>query len=263
MAKTKAARPKAAAKKRAPATHPRHDEADLIADARLVYTAAKKKLADFVNADVKRKAKRVTAAGLTQYLALIAKAQAAHAGQPTRVGAVKTATASEASLRKQIATAGRGVRDDVKESYPSNVALQEAFGRGFELQATVTSSVLDFADLLAEAYNDPKQRALAEDAGVTAETMSALATLRTSLAEADTTQNATLNARKGGTASKGMVFSKLEAQTAYIRGVANRLYATSPAKRKAFQSTVPRKITKKRVKPASSTGTPSEPTPKS
>ena len=236
-------------------TRPKTSEQDAVDDGRRVLAAAKKCASGFAKADAGRKQKRITAAFLTGYAAMIYDANRARGAKTRTASSMLMATNTEVAHRKIVMGVFTGIRGDITTTYPDNRPLGRAFGVGFKATLKSTPSLLTAATNVIEAFEDPANRKLAIDAGVTAARIAQLKRAHDALASADTEQNVRLGARKGQTQSKDTLLRELRKMTAYVRKVAGLVFRQDKAKLALFLPTIARHTSKKRP-----SGAPAKPT---
>lgn len=227
----------------------RREQQDIVADARRVLGLYSKNKKAFVAADAGKEKKALPPAVVAQLRANVAQAKTATGGQTARKDAVIKATATEVKARVALREMLTGIRDDVRNSYPDDGPLQRAFGVGKKWNDKETTPLLDSASDFLEAYADKDNAKAAKAAGVTAAKMKKLQTLHDALADADTTQNLGVSARRTGTVTTHALLKAIEHSVAQIRRVARSVFKKQPDILKQFVSTLPPAKPRKRKGP--------------
>ena len=134
-------------------TRPEHSEQAILKDARDVLAVAKKRIKDFVAADKDKKIKTISPAFLTALAKKLGDYAAVAREQGKGKESSKKATRGEQAQRKALSDAMVEIRNDIRDTYPDDAALQRAFGVGRKLTRDSTPLLVTAAGDLCSAFD--------------------------------------------------------------------------------------------------------------
>lgn len=228
------------------ATRPKSSERDAVTDGSRVLAAARSNFAGFKRFDARRKIKLMPQSFLDAFDGRLKEANKALGKQKVVKGARKSATLSEEASRAVLFDLLRDARDDLELSYPEQPGIARTFGAGTAMRSNSTPELLAAADVMVTACEDEANAQLAEEAGVDAAAIAAIATARARLHDADTAQSGALTAAMGGTQDKDALIAQVRKDTTRIRAVAGRVFRKDAKTLAKFKSTIVRVTPKKR-----------------
>jgi hypothetical protein len=214
-------------------TAPHHDVASICLDARRVLDAGRTALHD---ADFK---KRVSKHELDVFQANIEKLEAGSGARSTSLHSQVAAGVHAATARAALIAFFADVRDDAKLAFPSDKAMQHAFGVGVSPSPGSTSEVRHEADvLLASAA---AHKAEAKEVGLDTSGVHHLEDLVHALDGADLAHVHATTSRHSNTTATDSQAHLVSAEAAHLRLVARRVYRGQDGKLTPFARTLPRR----------------------
>ena len=229
------------------ATRPKQTEQDIIADGKHVVGAARDHFAEIMAADMRRKNKLLTEARLTTFESSIANLERAVGGHAVIFSSLVGATALEGQQRSQLYNLIKDIRAEVKLGNSGITKVGRAYGVGVRLNARSTPAVLNVAQRILSAWEEPEYRQAALDAGVAEESIEELRRLTESLGGADTRQKMTRGTGIGQTGMKRQLLRTVRSETAYLRRVARLVFRNQPEVLAEFASALPRRTVQPRI----------------
>lgn len=223
-----------------------HDTASIALDARRVYEAAKEDARD------KEFQKRLAPHELEQFAKDIDALEAGDAARTSKLTAKVAAGVHVAEARAAIMHVASDVRDDVKIAFPSDAALQHAFGVGMHASPGSTTEVKALALALLEAAHD--HPADAKKVGLDSHGVHDLEHLVHALEGADHAHVQAATNRHATTTATDSVAQAVIREAAHLRLIARRVYKHDDAKLARYKSTLPRHEVKHRAKGADGAG---------
>jgi hypothetical protein len=228
------------------ATKPIQTQQDTIADGKHVAAATRRSWADFKRANSGRKLPLLAETELKELERNLVAAEKAVGGQATQRTGKKASTAAEVEARGKLHGLLVDLRDNVKLTFRGKPELARAFGFGQRISKQQTPSLLSAAGLALESYEKATLRKQVAEAGVSTATMKQIAKARDALASADTAQRDEQAIGKGKTTSAAALLGDVRKSVVHIRKVVGLIYRGQPEKRREFESTLPRRVPKKR-----------------
>lgn len=223
-------------------TRPKHDAAAIATDAKRVLAAAREDVAD------KDFAKRITKSELDGFEANIVKLESGEGARSTTLHAQVSAGAHVAAARGALFHKIEDVRDDVKIDFPSDKALQHAFGVGAIVHPGTTSSVLHAAhDILAAVEAHPKEAA---KIGLDGKGLHHFEDLVHAVDGSELAHVKAATARHDNTTATDSLAHAVAAEAAHVRLVARRVFRTDDKRLHRYDSTLPRHVITPRAKAA-------------
>jgi hypothetical protein len=213
-------------------TRPKNDPASIALDARRVLELARE---DSKN---KQFAARVSKHELDALDAKIEALESGSGARTARLHAQVAAGVQAAEARAAIVDVLQDVRDDAKISFPSDHALQHAFGVGAHPASGSTSSVLHAAhQILAAVEAHPKEAARI---GLDGKGVHHLEELVHALEGSDFAHAKAQNARHDNATSTDALAHYVAAAVAHVRLIARRVFRDDQAHLDRYASALPR-----------------------
>jgi hypothetical protein len=229
-------------------TKPNHDAGAVAEDARNVLSAIRGDLHE------KEIAKRLTKHELDGFEQDIAALEAGLGARSTRLHAQVEAGVHVAEARAGILHLGKAIREDIAIAFPTNPALQHAFGVGAHVSPDSTASVKTFAlSLLSSAH---AHHAEAAKVGLDTHAVHDLEHMIHALDGVhDAHVAAAMNRHDDATATDSLLH-KVMHEAAHLRLVARRAFIDDETKRSHYASKLPRHAVEHRPKPPAASATP-------
>jgi hypothetical protein len=225
-------------------TKPHHDIRSLATDARRVLDAAQADVGD------KSFAKYVDKPSLAALLHDVEALEAGVGGRAARHHGQVAAGAHTAQIRANIAGVVEHAREQAHLAFPSDTAMQHAFGVGARLVLSSTNAMADVADgLLASAAAHASE---AKKVGLDAHGVHDLEAMLHALHGADLAHVHAETARHTTATTLDSLAHKVSAEVAWIRRAAHFAFAADQTRLDRYAHTLPRHA----ITPRATTTTP-------
>jgi hypothetical protein len=183
---------------------------------------------------------RIDKAWVTQYANVLAAAQTAEGQRNVATVEQKAATADEKQKGLQLSLILTDVRDLVATHNPDDLAAQQAYGRGEQIDPRRIHALATIAGAYLAAW-DGKWKTPAVDAGVTQATMSQIQSLRDALAASYAGQHQVIATSEEGTSDRVATLAGLRQLTAFAVKVVTNVFGRGSSQLRSLSD--PRPLT--------------------